>query len=342
MQSHMIKILIVDDSVPFQTALRQTVGSDPSMKIVGSAEKGESAKQKIKELSPDVVVLNGISETAGDLAAYCAQLQRAASVPVIAVVGEEIEKSEAACFDSVRVPNLSERGSVQAFGNEMCVKIKFAVQASLGRAKKREGSGGQAAPSVRLPGDAGRFHVVAIGASTGGTEATAEIMAHLPAEMPGIVIVQHMPAEFTRMYAERLDRISRLAVSEATDGARVEKGTALVAPGGRQMRLRKDKKGYYVICREGEKVNGHCPSVGVLFDSVAQTAGTDAIGVILTGMGKDGAEGLLRMRKAGAFTIGQDRASCVVYGMPMVAFEIGAVARQAPLGEIAGILAGKI
>lgn len=344
MQSHTIKILIVDDSVPFQTALNQVVGSDPSLKIVGSTERGDSAKQKIKDLSPDVIILNGLAEKPQSLQRFLSGLRQSSSVPVVAVVQEEIEKPQDAGFDYVKMPDLSKRGSVQAFGNEICVKIKFAAQASLGRAQKPAGNrnGEQTPLSTHGTGPSRHFHIVAIGASTGGTEATAEIMAHLPADMPGIVIVQHMPADFTKMYAERLNRISSLKVSEAEDGARVEEGTALVAPGGKQMYLRKDDRGYYVICRRGEKVNGHCPSVGELFDSVAQTARDDAIGVILTGMGRDGAEALLRMRKAGAFTVGQDEASCVVYGMPMAAFEIGAVVQQAPLSGIAGILANKV
>jgi two-component system chemotaxis response regulator CheB len=184
--------------------------------------------------------------------------------------------------------------------------------------------------------------VVAIGASTGGTEATAAILRDLPAEMPGIVIVQHMPANFTRMYAERLDRVSRLKVSEAKTGDRVEPGTALVAPGGKHLYLRKDAKGYYVRCARGEKVNGHCPSVDELFNSVAAAAGKEAIGVILTGMGRDGARGLLSMRRAGAYTIGQDRESCVVYGMPMAAYELGAVKVQAPVEKIAGMLSSQV
>lgn len=344
MQLHTIKIFIVDDSVPFQTALNQVIGADPSLKIVGSAGKGEAAKRKIEELAPDVVILNGLAERPQDLRETFADLRRSSPVPVVAIVREKAGQLQAEDFDCVRMPDLSKRGSVKVFGNELCVKIKFAVQVSMGKTRKRAARQ-RAEPSSS--GDSGAraarpFHVIAIGASTGGTEATAEIMAHLPAGMPGIVIVQHMPPEFTKMYAERLDRISCMKVAEAKDGARVEEGTALVAPGGRQMYLRKDTRGYYVTCRGEGKVNGHCPSVGVLFDSVAQAAGEDAIGVILTGMGRDGADALLRMRKAGAFTVGQDEPTCVVYGMPMAAYEIGAVAQQAPLGEIAGLLAGKV
>lgn len=187
-----------------------------------------------------------------------------------------------------------------------------------------------------------KYNIIAIGASTGGTEATAQVLEKLPANIPGIVIVQHMPAGFTRMYAERLDKNTALNVSEAKDGDRVKRGSVLIAEGGKHMRLAKDIHGYFVKCSSGERVNGHCPSVGVLFSSVAHTAGADAIGVILTGMGSDGAEGLLEMRKAGAYTIGQDKNSCVVYGMPMVAYEKGAVARQAPLSAIPGIILSKL
>lgn len=344
MQFHTIKIFIVDDSVPFQTALNQVIGSDPSLKIVGSAGKGDGAKQKIKELSPDVVIMNGLAEETRDILEALADLRKSSAVPVVAVVRAEVGQLHADGFDSVKMPDLTKHGSVQAFGNEICVKIKFAAQASFGREQKHGvvNNVGCMTAGVQSTRSARPFHVVAIGASTGGTEATAEIMAHLPADMPGIVIVQHMPAEFTKMYAERLNRISRLKVSEAKDGTRVEEGTALVAPGGKQMCLYKDERGYYVTCREGEKVNGHCPSVGELFDSVARTAGSDAIGVILTGMGKDGAEALLRMKKAGAFTVGQNESSCVVYGMPMAAFEIGAVMRQASIDEIAEILENKV
>lgn len=326
MQSDKIEIFIADDTAPFLTALRQIVRLDPGMKIVGSAKSGTEAEEKIQDLLPDVIILNGLAENPENLRKLVANLRRVSRAPAVAVVRQETEPFPASGFDTVRMPDLSRNGSARVFANEMCVKIKLAAQS---------------APSAHSGKIARRFHVIAIGASTGGTEATAEILARLPADMPGIVIVQHMPAEFTKMYAARLNRISHLSVSEAEDRARVEEGTVLVAPGGLQMHLRKDARGYYVVCRGEDKVNGHCPSVGVLFDSVAQTAGADAIGVILTGMGRDGAEALLRMRKAGAFTVGQDESSCVVYGMPMAAFEIGAVVRQASPSGIAGILTNK-
>ena len=184
--------------------------------------------------------------------------------------------------------------------------------------------------------------VIAIGASTGGTEAILEVVRHFPAKMPGIVITQHMPAGFTSMYAERLNRICNLQVREAKHGDKIQPGLVLLAPGGLQMRVVRMGSGYAVTCSDGEKVSGHKPSVDVLFDSVASTVRNRAIGVILTGMGADGAAGMLRMRKAGAYTIGQDRDSCVVYGMPMEAFKIGAVCMQAPLNSIHHAVMGRL
>ena len=177
--------------------------------------------------------------------------------------------------------------------------------------------------------------VIAIGASTGGTDAILEVVRDLPATSPGVVIVQHMPAGFTKMYAQRLDKTCRMSVKEAEDGDRVETGKIVLAAGEYQMRLVKDSRGYYVTSRQGPKVSGHCPSVDVLFDSVADVAaGGKSIGVILTGMGSDGAKGLLKMKQNGSYTIGQDKETCVVYGMPMVSFNIGGVNKQLPLERI--------
>ncbi len=178
-------------------------------------------------------------------------------------------------------------------------------------------------------------HIIALGASTGGTEATAQILTALRDDLPGMVIVQHMPPVFTRLYAERLNNSCRLAVKEAEDGDVVRPGSALVAPGEYHMTVEKFGGGYRVRCRKGDKVSGHCPSVDVLFESVAKAAGDKALGILLTGMGADGANGLLRMRNTGASTIGQNKETCVVYGMPMVAMGLGAVQKELPLGSIA-------
>lgn len=184
--------------------------------------------------------------------------------------------------------------------------------------------------------------LIAIGASTGGTEAILSVVRDLPADTPGIVVTQHMPAGFTEMYADRLNRICKMEVREAKDGDRVHTGLILIAPGGYQMRVVRTPAGYAVSCRQEEKVSGHCPSVNVLFDSVAKQARKDAVGIILTGMGADGAEGLLHIRENGGYTIGQDEASCVVYGMPMEAYKLGAVMHQASLTDIPGLLLRKL
>jgi two-component system chemotaxis response regulator CheB len=185
-------------------------------------------------------------------------------------------------------------------------------------------------------------NLIAIGASTGGTEAIIKVVKDLPVTTPGIVITQHMPGNFTPMYAERLNRLSKMEVREAKHGDLVHPGLMLLAPGGKQMRVIRIGDSYHISVTEEEKYNGHAPSVDVLFHSVAHAAGKQAIGVILTGMGADGARGLLEMKKAGAYTIGQDKASCIVYGMPMEAYEMGAVTRQAPLDLIGSLILSEL
>ena len=180
--------------------------------------------------------------------------------------------------------------------------------------------------------------IIALGASTGGTDALEVVLKGIPGDCPPIVIVQHMPASFTGIFAERLDRNCRMTVREASDGARLRKGLCLVAAGDRHMYLRKDGRGYFVHCEPGEKVSGHCPSVDVLFDSVAETAGRNAVAALLTGMGADGAKGLKKLRDSGAYTIGQDEESCVVYGMPMVAYKLGGCCEQASLKDISSAI----
>ncbi len=184
--------------------------------------------------------------------------------------------------------------------------------------------------------------IIALGASTGGTEALESVIRNFPANTPPVIIVQHMPAGFTKLYSERLDRSCKMHVKEAEDGDRLEKGLIVVGAGDNHLRLCKDSRGWYVSSKPGPKVSGHCPSVDVMFNSVADVAGSLAIGAILTGMGRDGADGLLRMRQAGAFTIGQDKETCVVYGMPMEAFNCGAVEVQAPLYKIADIILNQL
>ena len=189
---------------------------------------------------------------------------------------------------------------------------------------------------ISFPKD--HFQLIAMGASTGGTEALLAVLERLPATLPPIVITQHMPAVFTKMYAERLNKICKMEVREAADGDKLYPGLCLIAPGGLQMRVFRGADAGHVECKEGEKVSGHCPSIDYLFHSVAEVYGEHALGILLTGMGRDGAEGLLSMHEKGAYTLGQDKESSVVYGMPMEAFKLGAVDRQGNLEEIADYL----
>ena len=230
-------------------------------------------------------------------------------------------------------PTVTGRAQLEDFiRNELMVKIKIASTARISNIKKTVMLNEQQSLSVK-----GNNLIVAIGASTGGTEAIFSVAKDFGTDIPGIVVVQHMPPGFTGMYAKRLDDQCRIQVKEAQTGDRVLPGHMLIAPGGdAHMRLVKVNGVYQVEVKQGPRVNGHCPSVDVLFESVARVAGANAVGIILTGMGGDGAKGLLSMRKAGARTIGQDESTCVVYGMPKVAYDLGAVEHQEKLTDIAG------
>ena len=335
-----IKVLIVDDSLFFRTALQRSLSGDATIEVVGNASSALEAEKKIKELAPDVVTMDVEmpNMTGTD---FLRKLIPTNPIPVVLVSALNIgifEALSAGAVDFVQKPNIQNSNDFSIFCQELCVKIKIASSAKVRK---------NVMPTITLPlpglTHSGKSEsIIAIGASTGGTEATLEILKQLPADIPGILVVQHMPAGFTKMYADRLNKICNFSVLEAQNGDRVIQGQALIAAGDKHMTLEKDYRGYYVKCAVGEKVSGHCPSVDVLFHSVAKTAGKDAMGVILTGMGKDGADGLLAMRKAGSFTIGQDKQSCVVYGMPMVAYDIGAVEKQAPCQAIAGIIIRKL
>ncbi|MFZ5975684.1 MAG: chemotaxis-specific protein-glutamate methyltransferase CheB, partial [Bacillota bacterium] len=252
-------------------------------------------------------------------------------LPVIVVSGASeavLDALDAGAFEFVTKPDFNSPHDTERFISDLIFKIKMSANANLTasrRAASTEIAGNQAFNTEKI---------IAVGASTGGTEAIFSILKSFPGNFPGIVIVQHIPPMFSKMFSDRLDRQTNLAVKEAQTGDFIEKGRVLLAPGDKHMRVRRLGSKFKVECFEAEKVNGHCPSVDVLFDSVAKEAGKKAIGVILTGMGNDGAKGLLAMRKAGARTIGQDEESSVVYGMPRTAFNIGAVEKQVSLESI--------
>ncbi|MCH5185096.1 MAG: chemotaxis response regulator protein-glutamate methylesterase [Oscillospiraceae bacterium] len=329
-----IKVLIVDDSMVFRESIARLIAKDSSVEVVGTAPDVESAKEKIAKLDPDVMTLDVHMPKMSGID-FLKDLMKKKPMPVVVVSSASsnvLDALNAGAVDFVTKPQSG--GNLDVFAKELVVKIKIASIAKLKTDIKVPAIKPLSGSRMPVIGGFSKDKVVAIGASTGGTEATLTVLKQLPKEMPGIVIVQHMPAGFTRMYAERADRLCKLSVKEAADGDRVEDGRVLIAPGEHQMYLKKDSSGYYVSVRRGEKVSGHAPSVNVLFNSVAETAGKSAVGVILTGMGQDGAEGLLAMHKKGAKTIGQDEKSCVVYGMPRVAFNIGAVDVQADINVI--------
>ena len=330
-----IRVLVVDDSLMFRKLLVQGLNADPNIEVVADVEDVYAARDANLKFKPDVMTLdvempkmNGIE--------FLKRLMPQYPLPVVMISSlnnKVFDALEAGAVDFVNKPSNMTREQLNVFlSQELAAKVKIASTAKVGRLKRVD------TPAVmsHITPAGGKDRIVAIGASTGGTEAIFEVVKRFKRDIPGVVIVQHMPPGFTKMYAERLNNQCEVACKEAETGDRVMQGQVLLAPGDRQMRLVKMADGYQVECRGTERVSGHCPSVDVLFSSVAKAAGSKAVGVILTGMGSDGSKGLLEMRNAGALTVGQDEATCVVYGMPKVAFDIGAVQQQAPVTEIAG------
>lgn len=325
-----IRVLVVDDSLVFREVLSRGISSDPDIEVVAKAIDQFDARDKILEYQPDVMTcdiempkMNGIE--------FVKRLIPQYPLPVIVVssVSEVVfEAMNAGAVDFIAKPDVKSVRGIEEFIDDLIVKIKIASRASIGELKRPDATG------VVSNQNTNTDKIIAMGASTGGTEALYNILKVLPSTTPGIVIVQHIPPVFSRMFAERLNKQTQLLVKEAQTGDYIEQGKVIIAPGDQHIRLKKLGSKYKIECFEGEKVNGHCPSVDVLFESVAKEAGSNAIGVILTGMGYDGAKGLLAMRRKGARTIGQDEKSSVVYGMPKVAFDIGAVEKQVSLESI--------
>ena len=338
-----VKVLIVDDSAIARDMLERGLSRQSDIEVVGKASDAYSARDRIVLLSPDVVTLdiempriNGIE--------FLRRLIPQYPVPVVVVSAVTAEGSrmalealEAGAVDVVAKPGSRDSGDVESMIENLAEAVREAVVADMRKfialsGERRKGI----EKRTRVHDDHGVSNgidrrIIAIGASTGGTNALDMIIPRFPAEAPGIVIVQHMPPVFTRMFAQSLDRASNLEVREAADGDRVYQGLVLIAPGGLHMTVHEDAAGWFVRCREGAKVSGHCPSVDVLFSSVAESAGERATGLILTGMGRDGADGLLAMRRAGARCFAQDEQSSVVYGMPKEAWENGAAERKVPV-----------
>lgn len=331
-----IRVLVVEDSRFFRELLVSGIEQDPNLEVVATASDPYEARDAIIKYRPDVMTLdielprmNGIEFLKRLIPQY------ALPVVVVSALGSSVfDALDAGAVDFVNKP---QGGSppeqvMQFVTNELCAKLKIASTAKLGVIKNNVTTEVHQAAAGCVATD----RIIAIGASTGGTEAIASVISGFEKDIPGVVVVQHMPPGFTAMYAERLNNQCKVKVKEAHDHDKVVPGQVLIANGAEHMRLKRVGTEYIVECREGPKVSGHCPSVDVLFESVAKEAKDKAIGVLLTGMGADGANGLLDMKLAGAETIGQNEKSCVVYGMPKVAYEIGAVQYQLDLSEIPG------
>lgn len=334
-----IRVMVVDDSMLARSVITKGLSAHPQIEVVGYAINAFDAKNKLSKLNPDVMTmdvempgLSGIDFLKQYLPIY--------SVPVVLVSSLDLRVFDAlaaGAIDFVRKPDGQE--SQAAFIGALTQKVLLASTA-----KVRVGAASSATNRIVSPapllGDSTVIEqvMIGLGASTGGTEATLEVMKRLPEDIPGMVIVQHMPPGFTKMYAERLNRLCRMEVREARNGDEIHRGLALVAPADFQAKVVRIGNKYTVSCTSGEKVSGHRPSVDVLFQSMADTVNCKMVGIIMTGMGRDGANGLLSMRKKGAYTIGQDQESSTVYGMPMEAHKIGAVTIQASCDNIANVL----
>ncbi|MBQ9412098.1 MAG: chemotaxis response regulator protein-glutamate methylesterase [Oscillospiraceae bacterium] len=332
-----IRVLVVDDSLLARKVIMDGLGKNHMIEVVGYAINAMDAKNKVRQLKPDVMTLDVQMPGMTGLD-FLRQLLPEYPLPVVLVSSLNLgvfDALHAGAVDFVRKPDATQ--STDAFIHTLTQKVKIASKAKVQQPSAPSGSEGGA--KQLLGGTAANKILIGLGASTGGTEATLEVMKRLPADIPGMVITQHMPTGFTKMYAERLNKLCQMEVREAKEGDEIKRGLALIAPADLQMRVVRTSLGKYkVTCTHGEKVSGHRPSVDVLFRSMAENVQCSMIGIIMTGMGADGAQGLLEMRKKGAFTIGQDKESCVVYGMPGVAHDIGAVMVQASCKDIAGVL----
>lgn len=350
-----IKVLVVDDSALMRALLTEIINGAPDLTVVGSAPDPIAAREMIKALNPDVLTLD-VEMPKMDGLEFLDRLMRLRPMPVIMISamterGSEVtlKALELGAVDYVAKPRAENISLLQGYAEEIRDKIRTAKGARLKMPGTRPAAGSATLAAPPPAPVASRFSsrllnekVIAIGASTGGTEAIKDVLTALPAGMPPILMVQHMPETFTPSFARRLDTLCQLSVVEAQGGERLQPGTAYLAPGHSHLAIRKSGGGYITELSQGEPVNRHRPAVDVLFDSVAEHVRGNALGVILTGMGRDGAQGLLRMRQSGAHTIGQDQASCVVYGMPREAALAGAVEEVASLDAIAGRLLAKL
>jgi two-component system, chemotaxis family, protein-glutamate methylesterase/glutaminase len=337
-----VRVLVVDDSALMRQMLSSMMQSDRGIEVVGAAPDPLVARQMIKELNPDVVTLD-VEMPNMDGISFLEKIMKLRPMPVLMISSLTQEGAEATlhalelgAVDYIAKPKVDLQQGLAEKQAEIVEKVKIAAKA---RVRSRAGAPAKATtPAVARGGFSTTERIVAIGASTGGVEALREVLCGLPADSPAVVVTQHMPAGFTTRFAERLDSLAQVTVAEAADGQRVLPGHVYIAPGNWHLEVVRTGANYTCRLNDGPAVSGHRPSVDVLFRSVAASAGANAIGVILTGMGKDGAEGLKQMRAAGASTIGQNEATCIVYGMPKAAHALGATQIELPIEKIAGAI----
>jgi len=334
-----IRVLVVDDSAVVRDVFSRELARDPDIEVVGAVPDPYVARDEIVRLAPDVVTLD-VEMPRMDGLTFLRKLMRHYPLPVI-IVSSLTTKGGAMALEALdigAVDVMCKPGAAYAVG-DMSIQLREKIKAAaLVRVRKREGPESPTGASPRLSLARTTQAVIAIGASTGGTQALQTVLTALPPNTPGIVVVQHMPEHFTRSFAERLNSLCAMEVKEAEDGDSVSPGRILIAPGNRHMLLNRSGATYRVTVKDGPLVSRHRPSVDVLFKSVARYAGANAIGAILTGMGADGAAGLKEMKDNGAENVAQDEASCVVFGMPKEAIRMGGVSHVVPLDGIAGKL----
>ncbi|UCV09362.1 protein-glutamate methylesterase/protein-glutamine glutaminase [Dechloromonas denitrificans] len=351
--SNKIKVMIVDDSALVRQVVTQAISKDPTIEVIATAQDPVYALEKMKARWPDVLVLD-IEMPRMDGLTFLKKIMAEHPTPVIicsslaergAQVSMEALAAGAVCI--ITKPKMDLKSFLQDSTNDILSAIKAAARANIGALRRQTMHPSTPGIPPRIPVEAvlpsshrgatmysTTDKLVAIGTSTGGTQALEAVLTRLPAVCTGIVIVQHMPEKFTAMFASRLNGLCQLEVCEARDGDRVRSGLALIAPGGRHMMVKRSGAQYYVEVKDGPLVNRHKPSVDVLFRSVAQVAGKNALGIIMTGMGDDGARGLKEMRESGASTIAEDESTCVVFGMPKEAIKLDAADRIIPLDQI--------
>ncbi|MCB1984171.1 MAG: chemotaxis response regulator protein-glutamate methylesterase [Burkholderiales bacterium] len=339
-----IRVLIIDDSALVRKMLTEIINSQPDMEVIGAAPDPIIAREMIRELNPDVLTLD-VEMPKMDGLDFLERLMRLRPMPVLMIStltekGSEVtfRALELGAVDFIAKPKIDIASGLQEYAYQIAYKIRIAKQARIKRhsaAPKSDAATKTQSLPVLTNRIASTEKLIIVGSSTGGTEALNEFLSQLPPNCPGILIAQHMPETFTKSFAERLNKLCKISVVEAQGGERVLPGHAFIAPGHSHLLLQRSGANYMTELSKSEPVNRHRPSVDVLFSSAARTAGKNAIGVILTGMGKDGAAGMLEMHDAGAYNFAQDEASCVVYGMPKEAVAVGGVDEIVPLHDMA-------